>query len=105
MRSAFSRLRTFCFAHFATLAILVLLGVGSARADTDTDSKLESVILAGGCFWCVESDFDKVPGVAETVSGYTGGHTANPTYKQVSKGGTGHLESVRITFDPSIVSF
>lgn len=105
MRSAFSRLHTLCFAHLATLTILVLLWAGNAMADTNTDSKLETVILAGGCFWCVESDFDTVPGVAETVSGYTGGHTANPTYKQVSKGGTGHLESVRITFDPSIVSF
>ncbi len=105
MRSAFSRLRTLCFAQLATLTILALLGAGSARADADTQGTLEIAIFAGGCFWCVESDFDKVPGVTETVSGYTGGHTANPTYKQVSKGGTGHIESVRITFDPSVTSF
>ncbi|EWY41008.1 peptide methionine sulfoxide reductase MsrA [Skermanella stibiiresistens SB22] len=65
----------------------------------------ESVILAGGCFWCVESDFDKVPGVLETVSGYAGGQTPNPTYRQVSAGGTGHFEVVKVTYDPAKVSY
>jgi peptide-methionine (S)-S-oxide reductase len=62
-------------------------------------------IFAGGCFWCVESDFDKVPGVTGTVSGYTGGGTEDPTYRQVSAGGTGHREAVKITYDPKTVSY
>ena len=65
----------------------------------------QQAIFAGGCFWCVEADFDKVPGVLETVSGYTGGSLDNPTYQQVTYGDTGHREAVRITYDPSQVSY
>src|SRR5207244_1040644 len=61
--------------------------------------------FAGGCFWCVEADFDKVAGVLSTTSGYTGGSTANPTYEQVSRGGTGHAEVVEIVYDPAKVSY
>jgi peptide-methionine (S)-S-oxide reductase len=61
--------------------------------------------FAGGCFWCMEAAFDDVPGVLETISGYTGGKTANPTYDQVSEGGTGHAESVRVVYDPRKVSY
>ena len=64
----------------------------------------ETLTVAGGCFWCVESDFESVPGVIGAVSGYTGGKTDSPTYDQVSKGGTGHYEAVQITFDPARVS-
>ena len=64
-----------------------------------------TAILAGGCFWCVESDFDKLPGVIATESGYTAGRTVNPTYEQVSAGGTGHTEAVRITYDPKQLSY
>ncbi len=61
--------------------------------------------FAGGCFWCTESDFQKVPGVLSAVSGYTGGHVAKPRYDQVSMGGTGHAEAVQVTFDPAKVSY
>ena len=61
--------------------------------------------FAGGCFWCVESDFDAVPGVLETLSGYTGGTLKDPTYKQVGTGNTGHRESVQVTYDPAQVSY
>ena len=62
-------------------------------------------VFAGGCFWCTESDFDKIPGVLSTTSGYAGGKLRDPTYEQVSAGGTGHLEAVRITYDPARVSY
>ncbi len=61
--------------------------------------------FAGGCFWCIESDFEKLPGVADAVSGYTGGHTMDPTYKQVSRGGTGHTEAVQVHYDPAIITY
>ena len=64
----------------------------------------DSIIFAGGCFWCVEADFEKVKGVSEVISGYTGGFVENPTYKQVVKGGTGHYEAVIIHFDPEIIT-
>lgn len=64
----------------------------------------QTMIVAGGCFWCVESDFEKVKGVTKAVSGYIGGHLDHPTYKQVSRGNTGHFEAVKITFDDNVVS-
>jgi peptide-methionine (S)-S-oxide reductase len=87
-------------------AALVLLAATSTASTVDAqDMKRATAIFAGGCFWCVESDFDAVPGVLETLSGYTGGHTPAPTYKQVSAGGTGHYEAVQITYDPAKVSY
>lgn len=64
-----------------------------------------TAIFAAGCFWCVESDFDKVPGVLATVSGYTGGTKPDPTYAQVGRGDTGHTEAVQVTYDPTKVSY
>ena len=64
-----------------------------------------AAVFAGGCFWCTESDFDKVPGVLSTTSGYIGGKSANPTYEQVSAGGSGHIEAVRVVYDPAKVSY
>ena len=61
--------------------------------------------FAGGCFWCVEADFDKVDGVVSTISGYTGGTVANPTYEAVGRGGTGHTEAVEIVYDPAKVTY
>ena len=65
----------------------------------------ESAIFAGGCFWCMEPPFDKLAGVISTTSGYTGGKLADPGYEQVSAGGTGHAEAVKVVFDPSRVSY
>ena len=66
---------------------------------------LDTAVFAGGCFWCMEPPFDRLPGVRATTSGYTGGTVVNPTYEQVSSGGTGHVEVVRIIYDPSRVSY
>ncbi|GBF27575.1 peptide methionine sulfoxide reductase MsrA [bacterium MnTg02] len=79
--------------------------LSAAWPATAAEGDAQVAIFAGGCFWCVESDFDSVPGVLETISGYTGGTLDNPTYKQVTAGGTGHSEAVRITFDPNKVTY
>ncbi|HZI94988.1 MAG TPA: peptide-methionine (S)-S-oxide reductase MsrA [Patescibacteria group bacterium] len=76
---------------------------GPTAAGIGTDAGI--AILAGGCFWCVESAFDDLPGVIEAVSGYTGGEEPNPTYEEVSAGGTGHRESVQVRYDPSKISY
>ena len=75
------------------------------QAQAPASGATQTAIFAGGCFWCTEADFEKVPGVTGAVSGYIGGTTANPTYEQVSAGGTGHYEAVRITYDPERVSY
>jgi peptide-methionine (S)-S-oxide reductase len=97
---------------FVILAAGILGGVwaGEAFAATQdgspaTPTTLEIATFAGGCFWCVESDFDSVPGVTRTVSGYTGGHVDNPSYKQVSSDTTGHREAVQIYYDPQRVTY
>ena len=66
---------------------------------------VEEAVFAGGCFWCLEHDLEKLPGVLDAVSGYSGGAQANPTYKQVSAGGTGHLEAVLVRFDPDRITY
>lgn len=68
-------------------------------------SVTETAVLAGGCFWCIEADYEKLDGVTEAVSGYAGGHVDNPTYKQVSAGNSGHIEVVKVTYDTSKLSY
>jgi methionine-S-sulfoxide reductase len=84
---------------------LIVTAAPAALAQTSPAVKTEIATFAGGCFWCVESDFDKVEGVLSTVSGFMGGKTQNPTYKQVSGGGTGHAEVVQVAYDPARVSY
>lgn len=86
-----------------TLAALILVGFGVQHGKAHAAST-EVLTVAGGCFWCVEADFEKVAGVKEVVSGYTGGTVKNPTYKQVVRGGTGHYEAVQIIYEPAKVS-
>lgn len=83
----------------AIVAIIMLWAMPAAHAETAVAT------FAGGCFWCVEADFDKLPGVIETISGYTGGREANPTYEQVSAHQTGHVEAVQLRYDPARVSY
>lgn len=82
-----------------------LIGIDYQVNQPSEADNLEIAIFAGGCFWCTEADFDKVSGVVKTVSGYIGGTVANPTYEQVSKGKTGHIEAVKIYFDPTKTSY
>ncbi|MGR3460757.1 MAG: peptide-methionine (S)-S-oxide reductase MsrA [Roseovarius sp.] len=77
---------------------LCLQGRGAEAAERET------LVVAGGCFWCVEADFEKVAGVIRAESGFAGGKVETPTYREVTRGGTGHLEAVRITFDPAQVT-
>ena len=89
---------------FKTIALAALIGVGFFAQTTSVHAGTETLTVAGGCFWCVESDFESVKGVKGAVSGFAGGKTKTPTYKQVTSGGTGHYEAVQITFNNSVVS-
>src|SRR5262249_57607362 len=81
------------------LTLAVACGAAAQTARQPTNQAVAT--FAGGCFWCTEADFDQVPGVLSTTSGYIGGKIANPTYSQVSAGGTGHAEAVGIIYDPN----
>jgi peptide methionine sulfoxide reductase msrA/msrB len=99
------------------IIMLAVLGIGiqqvnsmdkAARHATENDSMpagSRAAVFAGGCFWCTEADFEKVDGVIEAISGYTGGRMDNPSYKQVSAGGTGHIEAVKVIYDPQKIDY
>lgn len=82
------------------VVVALALSAGGACA-----ARLDKAVFAGGCFWCMEAPFDQLPGVVSVAAGYTGGHAKNPTYKDVSAGGTGHAEAVQIVYDPSRISY
>ena len=90
------------WANFAVGALSLITATTAAQQQS---APTLLATFAGGCFWCVEADFDKVKGVISTTSGYTGGRTENPTYEQVSHGGTGHAEAVEIAYDLAQVSY
>ncbi|MCU4651675.1 peptide-methionine (S)-S-oxide reductase MsrA [Roseibacterium sp. SDUM158016] len=83
-------------------AILTAMFLAPHRANAED---IRTTVVAGGCFWCVEADFERLRGVVEVVSGFSGGSVANPTYRQVVNGGTGHLEVVEITYDADVLSY
>ena len=91
-----------------TAAIVVAAAASATRpqaAPQPGETRYEKATFAGGCFWCMEPPFDELPGVISTTSGYTGGQKKNPTYEEVSAGGTGHTESVEVVFDPAKVTY
>jgi peptide-methionine (S)-S-oxide reductase len=86
--------------------LLALAGAAAVASATPAAAQRLSVAtFAGGCFWCMEPPYDALPGVSATISGYTGGRTENPTYRQVTAGGTGHYEAIQVRFDPAQVSY
>ncbi len=94
------------FSRFKPAILAVAIAIGLlAQCHGARAAATEYAYFAGGCFWCVESDFEQVKGVGDVISGFTGGKTKNPTYKQVSAGGTGHYEAVHIPYDPARVNY
>jgi len=88
-----------------SLAALLATTPAVAQASSQSPAQARTAVFAGGCFWCMEGPFEKLAGVSAVVSGYSGGRTTNPTYEQVTAGGTGHTEVVRVSYDPAKVSF
>jgi peptide-methionine (S)-S-oxide reductase len=92
-------MKTFVFGLLAVPVVLV------AAATAKAAGNLDKADFAGGCFWCMEHPFDSLPGVVSVTSGYTGGQKKNPTYEEVSAGGTGHAESVQVVYDPAKITY
>lgn len=90
-------------AGLSALTVVMMTVGGMARAEVPAD--LGVAILGGGCFWCIEADLEKVPGVTSVVSGYSGGTTTNPTYEDVSAGRGGHVEVVEVRYDPAVIGY
>ena len=86
------------------LTVAIIAGIAAQHRSAHAQD-LQTAIVAGGCFWCVESDFERVEGVIEAVSGFAGGTVADPSYREVTRGGTGHLEAVQITYDADILPY
>ena len=101
--------RLFLILSVVFTAVAGFLWAGSHRkageSMKDKDSSYRTATFAGGCFWCSEADFQKIPGVVEVVSGYTGGHKKDPTYEEVCRGNSGHVEAVQIRYDPERISY
>jgi peptide-methionine (S)-S-oxide reductase len=91
--------------NWPVLLLLLTLPVNAETASPETDPGYRKATFAGGCFWCMEPPFDALDGVISTTSGYTGGHKQDPTYKEVSRGGSGHTEAVQIVYDPKQISY
>jgi peptide-methionine (S)-S-oxide reductase len=98
--------------RFCLISVLILVFITASNASSETKKPeaaptgtLERAALAGGCFWCMEAPFDKLPGVVSVIPGYIGGNKKNPTYQEVSAGGTGHAEAVQIVYDPTKISY
>ena len=98
-------IRRLGMAVLCSLGLVVATGTLAAEATPVKPANTATALFAGGCFWCIEADFEKLPGVIGAESGYTAGKKLNPTYEQVSAGGTGHTEAVRVTYDPARVSY
>jgi peptide-methionine (S)-S-oxide reductase len=90
---------------FLMSTCLFLAGAAAGLAQTMNSNHTELATFGGGCFWCMEAVFQRIPGVKAVTSGYAGGHTKNPTYKQVCAGDTGHAEVVQVEFDPRVISY
>jgi peptide-methionine (S)-S-oxide reductase len=95
--------------HVVTVILALAASCGLAFAEESTVTTnvpaLETATFGGGCFWCMEAVFEQTPGVSKVVSGYMGGRTANPTYKEVCAGDSGHVEVIQVTYDPAKVTF
>lgn len=87
------------------VAVAISLPVSAQSTNAMNTNQLETATLGGGCFWCVEAVYERLPGVVSVTSGYAGGHIENPTYKQVCAGTTGHAEVAQIRFDPAKISY
>ena len=92
------------FALLASLGVLALT-MASGNSQIMNTNQTETATFGGGCFWCMEAVFQRIPGVKSSTSGYAGGHIANPTYEEVCSGDTGHAEVVQIVFDPTVISY